>query len=75
MLLRTSCRAFVRAGIVVILNLLRNNFERAKNGFNVSDTIDPIENSELKKLLLHLFTKLSAKDERILALENRVVEL
>ena len=43
--------------------------------FNVSETIDSIENSELKKLLLHLFTKLSARDERILALENRVAEL
>ena len=74
---RTSCRAVVRASSVVILELLRNNFERGTKmaDFNVRETIDLIENSELKKLFLHLFTKLSAKDERILALENRVAKL
>ena len=67
----------MRAGSVVILKLLRNNFERATNmaDLNVTEAIDSIENSELKKIILHLFTNLSAEDERILALENRVAEL
>ena len=74
---RTSCRAVVRAGSVVILKLLRNNFKRATKmaDLNVSKAIDSIESSEMKKVFLHLFTKLSTKDERILTLENRVAEL
>ena len=74
---RTPCRAVVRAGSDVIPKLFRNNFERATKmaDFNVSEAIDSIQNSELKKLLLQFFIKLSAKDERILALENRVAEL
>ena len=73
---RTSCSAVVRAGSVVIPDeLLRNKFERTRKmaGLSVTENIDSIENCELKNLLLHLFTKLSAKDEKKLAFESRVV--
>ena len=64
---RTSCSAVVRARCVVIPDeLLRNKFERARKmaGLSVTENIDSIETCELKNLLLHLFTKLSAKDEK-----------